>query len=97
MNNRSTSIRLGDFESSVKKIDIGILQGSPISLILYLFYNADLLDDYYDISISTDPIGFVDDINILTYSKSLERNYIYIYYSLLRCSPLSRSMRSRLD
>ena len=75
MSNRSTSIRLGDFESSVEKIDIGIPQGLSIFLILYLFYNADLLDDYYDISISIDSIGFIDDINILTYSKSLERNY----------------------
>ena len=45
MSNRSTSIRLEDFESSVERIEIGIPQGSPISLILYLFYNADILED----------------------------------------------------
>ena len=74
MSDRSTSIRLQDFELGIERIDLGIPQGSPISPILYLLYNADLLEKYEDISLSVPPLGFVDDISLLTYSDSTERN-----------------------
>jgi hypothetical protein len=35
---------MGELESEEYRVDIGIPQGSPLSLILYLFYNADLLE-----------------------------------------------------
>ncbi len=50
----------------------GVSQGSPLSPILFLFYNADLID----IRNSTDRpaigIGFVDDANALAFGKSSE-------------------------
>ena len=58
----------------MERVDLGIPQGSPISPILYLFYNADLLEESEDIAISITPIGFVDDISLLTYSDSITRN-----------------------
>jgi hypothetical protein len=45
-----------------------------MSPILYLFYNADLLDIFEDIRLRTSGSGFVDDVNMLTYSESTERN-----------------------
>ena len=74
LSERSTSIRLQDFESNIEKVDLGIPQGSPISPILYLFYNADLLEESLDISLSITLTGFIDDISLLTYSESTERN-----------------------
>ena len=74
LSDRSTSIRLQDFESSIEGVDLGILQGSPIFPILYLFYNADLLENCEDITISVTPTGFVDDISLLTYSNNTKRN-----------------------
>jgi hypothetical protein len=72
---RSTSIQLGEYISAIKAIDnTGIPQGSPISPILYLFYNAPLLKDLEEVAISIDPIGFVDDITLLTYSPSVKQN-----------------------
>jgi len=71
---RGTEIRLGDFTLENSTVFAGIPQGSPMSLILYLFYNADLLEVCDNIRLRTSASGFIDDINILTYSKSTEQN-----------------------
>jgi hypothetical protein len=44
-------------------------------LILFLFYNVELLEIYNASRIRTFRIGFIDDVNILAYSHSIERNY----------------------
>lgn len=41
---RTSTLKLPEFESELFDIHTGIPQGSPLSPILYLFYNADLLD-----------------------------------------------------
>ena len=69
-------MKLQDFESSIEEIDLDISQGSPISPILYLFYNADLLEESKDISISVISTGLIDDIFLLIFSNSTERNVI---------------------
>ena len=50
------------------------LQGSLISPILYLFYNADLLGICERPGITTSALCFVDDINVLACGKSTEEN-----------------------
>jgi hypothetical protein len=51
-------------------IGTGIPQGSPLSPILYLFYNADLIDECQEPdSMST---GYIDDVGILTRAKTTE-------------------------
>ena len=52
----------------------GIPQGSPISPILFLFFNADLVEICDKMGVTAISMGFVDDINILTYGKTIERN-----------------------
>lgn len=54
-------------------ISIGIPQGSPLSPILFLFYNAPLLEDL-EIVGSVSAAGFVDDVAILVEGKTCKEN-----------------------
>ena len=76
LTDRSTELRVNDFTLPESKVSIGIPQGSPISPVLYLFYNADLLETCENIRLRTSATGFVDDVNILTHSSSTEQNCI---------------------
>ncbi len=42
--NRSTALKFDGYTSDPIKIDNGIGQGDPLSMVMYQFYNADLLD-----------------------------------------------------
>ena len=71
---RCTEVKINDFTLSEALVSVGIPQGSPISPILYLFYNTDLLENCESIRFRTSATGFVDNVNILTYSESIEQN-----------------------
>jgi hypothetical protein len=59
---RKAQVIVGKYESEVKRIDFpGIPQGSPLSPLLYIWYNADLVDRKIDTKGGA--IGFVDDFN----------------------------------
>ena len=47
-------------------------------MILYLFYNADLLEIYKQLGIATSILGFIDDVNILAYGTSTKENVIIL-------------------
>ena len=65
---------MNDFVLLEAPVSVGISQESLILLILYLFYNADLLESCESLRLRTSTTGFVDDVNILTYSESTEQN-----------------------
>lgn len=64
LSHRQIRIHIDGFTSEEYTLTTGIPQGSPLSLILYLFYNADLLDGYNQLQ-GTTATGFIDDIAIL--------------------------------
>lgn len=69
---RSTRIRMAEGVLEAIPTTTGIPQESPLSLILYLFYNADLIEDC-----SRDGVvasGWVDDVSLITEGKTEEDN-----------------------
>ena len=76
---------MNDFVLLEASVLVGISQGSPISPILYLFYNADLLKSCKSLRLRISTTGFVDDVNILTYSESTEQNYKKLAEIYIEC------------
>lgn len=74
LRDRATSITLGGKTSPIEAVETGIPQGSPISPILFLFFNAPLIEACAKAKIPVQVGGFVDDIHLLAYSKSTETN-----------------------
>lgn len=55
---------IDDFTSEEHSISMGIPQGSLLSPILYIFYNAGLLETC-ELSLDTTVTGYIDDVAIL--------------------------------
>jgi hypothetical protein len=68
-------IKIVDFTLKKSRVDVNISQSSLVLLILYLFYNADLLNIYENLILRTSLIGFINDVNLLIYDTSAEENY----------------------
>ena len=60
LTNRHTWLKFDGYTSDWINVDNGIVQGDPLSMILYLFYNSDLLEDVGKLETK---VGYVDDVN----------------------------------
>ena len=69
---RSTTIKMQEYTAPSSPIQTGIPQGSPVSPILYLFYNADLLEACQ--TQDTEAVGYIDDASILITRPSAPHN-----------------------
>ena len=65
---RTTTLVVDGEETAKRYLSAGVPQGSPLSPILFLFYNAPLLEAVQRLDMPISPLGFADDINLLTYS-----------------------------
>ena len=73
---KDQSTTLAIFQTMTEQFTVrtGFPQGSPLSPILYLFYNVNLLEICNQPGTNVSALGFVDDVNILAYGKSIEDN-----------------------
>lgn len=72
LSGRSTTLKLQEFTATSAPIQTGIPQGSPVSPILYLFYNADLIEACK--TEDTEAVGYIDDASILAVGPTAQRN-----------------------
>jgi hypothetical protein len=71
LEDRTTRLQLADFLSAEFKLDKGLPQGSPLSVISYISYNSDLLIKNFDFGGDEVSLGFIDDVVDLTVDKSM--------------------------
>lgn len=64
-----TTFQLGDYRSEPKELIIGLPQGSPLSVILYMLYNSLLLQQVEG-SHTSIALGFIEDVAFLTARKT---------------------------
>ena len=69
LTNRKTRIKFDDFISDIIDILNGISQGDPLSMILYIIYNADILKTPDDENKEA-ALGYVDDIAMIAIGKT---------------------------
>ena len=74
MTDRKTTIQLSEYESSSFSINTEISQGSLISLILFLFFNSELINACTQLRKGISSVRFIDDVNILIYGDSTANN-----------------------
>ena len=73
LSNRTTRLRFDDFLSDPIHINNGTTQGCPLSMLLYVFYNADLIDIAKGKNeLST---GFVDDCAFVAVADTLDETH----------------------
>lgn len=72
LTNRQTIVNTNEHTTPKLYTDLGLPQGSPLSSILYLFYNVDLLDDCAKKVV--DAQGYIDYITLMSASKSVRGN-----------------------
>jgi Reverse transcriptase (RNA-dependent DNA polymerase) len=97
LTDRKVKVRVTGYTQPLSTVHIGIPQGSPLSLILYLFYNADLLESLENKGLCTSAAGFVDDVNILTYGLSIRRNCEVLKRIHLACETWAKRHGSRFN
>jgi hypothetical protein len=62
LENRQTTIRMANYTSDPFDIAIGLPQGSPLSVILYIIYNNSLLTKECSLERDSISIGYIDDV-----------------------------------
>jgi hypothetical protein len=72
LSERTSTLKLQEYTAPAAPIQTGIPQGSPLSPILYLFYNADLIEACK--TENTEAVGYIDDASILAVGPTAQRN-----------------------
>lgn len=76
LSNRTTTMKTNECILDHLSIQCGISQRSPLLPILFLFYNADLLDIRLSITSGLSANVFIDNTNLLAIGPSTEKNFL---------------------
>ncbi len=90
LRNQRIMITINDYTTMKCNVNINISQDFLLSLILYLFYNANLLKACNDIKLKTNFTNFMNDINILIYEEFIKRNCRVLSKIYDRCKQWSK-------
>ena len=71
LDGRKTRLKFNDFISELMDIRNGIGQGNPFSMLLYILFNADLLECLALLN-DEDAIGYVDDAMAIAFGNNFE-------------------------
>jgi hypothetical protein len=82
LTDRRTQLKFDGFMSNWISINNGIGQGDPLSMILYLFYNADLIDIASEEGQAA--VAFVDDANLFAEGDTYDKGYDSLKRMLLK-------------
>jgi ribonuclease HI len=80
--NRRTRLKFDDYLSDWFTLDNGIGQGDPLSMILYLFYNSDMIEipsGKHEMG-----LGYVDDMALVATAKSFDKSHRMIKNMMTR-------------
>ena len=88
---RTTTLVVDNEETASRQLNAGVPQGSPLSPILFLFYNAPLLEAVYQPELPTLPLGFADDVNLLSYGESTATTCANLELSHEQCLDWART------
>jgi hypothetical protein len=69
-----TEVRINNFTLLEALVSVEIPQEFSILLILYLFYNTDLLKSCKSIHLCISVTDFINNVNIFIYNKNIEQN-----------------------
>lgn len=69
LQNRTTTLNFDDYKLEEFNVENGVDQGCPLSVIIFIFYNADLLD-IADANEGTLSLGFIDDVSLIARGRS---------------------------
>ncbi len=72
--NRTTTLCLPGYNTNAFSTHTSVPQGSPLSPILFLFYNANLVEFCNPLTFPASGTSFIDDVNALEFGKSTEEN-----------------------
>jgi hypothetical protein len=95
MQNRYTTLKINEQSTLMNLIKVDISQNFFISLILYFFYNANILKIFKRFKYKITIINFVNDINILTYDTNITNNYRTLEKTHVICELWTRRHEAR--
>ncbi len=94
---QTTMVKTNECSTNLVHISTGIPQGSPLSPILYLFYNADLLEIYSSSSHQITAGRLIDDTVLLSTGPSIAENCQKLKETHQLCVDWAKKHPSKFD